>query len=120
MLKAKKLKNLYKCIYQYNTFGMPAYTMQQLQDGEICENLSEKVYKYFNLQMPYFNDYNSNHETVLINNKFVVTLLHKNKNCTITVAIDLHFNQTANKIQLINIFGITKNYDCISYGKTKI
>lgn len=117
MLKANKLEKLYKCIYLYNTQGMPAYTMQQLQDGE---NLSEKVYKYFNLQMPYFNDYNSNYETIVENNKFVVTLLHKNKNCTIKVAIDLHFNQTANKIQLINIFGITKNYDCISYGKTKI
>jgi hypothetical protein len=99
---------------------MPAYTMQQLQDGEICENLSEKVYKYFNLQMPYFNDYNSNYESGVGENEFVVTLLHKNKNCTITVAIDLYFNQTANEIQFIEIFGITKSYDCISYGKTTI
>lgn len=96
---------------------MPIYTMQQLQDGEICENLSEKVYKYFNLQMPYFNDYNSNYETFLINNKFVVTLIHKNAKYTIKVAINLHFNETANQIQFIEIFGVTKNYDCISYGK---
>lgn len=30
------------------------------------------------------------------------------------------FNQTANEIQFIEIFGITKSYDCISYGKTTI
>lgn len=120
MLKVKQLEKLYRCIYQYNTFGMPAYTMQQLQNGEICENLSEKVYKYFNLQMPYFNDYNSNYEMVVNINKFVVTLIHKNKNYKIKVAINVHFNETANKIQFIKIFGITKDHDCISYGKTYI